>query len=335
MILRRTSQLTVVLPQRHHGHATTRLLASSEDEMVESLLTRLAERERNSQVQVVEEDDVGVPEDSFEMSVPSFLSGVLAAGLFVTVGGVAYGRKMMIERKAADELELASIAAAAQHEADRLTMEAKVATEELEQLRGSVVTPVPQISTAYALLAWLRQRRNSPKLDEMQLIVEEKASQALEATQVAEKTAQLTSLDLDVVDDMDLAETNFDIAERNIQDIKNHIRSAHPDEDLAAELQRAEADLVLAKADLDRARSAALDVARLVVESKEAILAQVQGDLQQQPGGGDFFDQLSLLVSSFSDSLSPVTGASSADNGNNDVASPEQQQDLVVPRAAR
>jgi len=212
--------------------------------------------------------------DVVTVDVWSFLYGMGFTGLVGAAAGLAYGRKLLIERKAGEELELASIASAARNEAERLTEEAEAASDALDALEDAAGTPVPQISSAYAILAWLRQRRNAPKVQKILQVKEEREARAREATEVAEKTAQLTSLDLAVVDDLETAEIDLDNARANLEKRRREDPNIDPNIDPTT-LRQAEEALERAKANLDQAKNDALQVARDVVESKEAIIAQL------------------------------------------------------------
>ena len=158
-----------------------------------------------------DEEDEEEEEVATEFHVPSFLFGTVSSGVVAALSGAVYGRKLLFDRRAAEELKFAELAAEKKREAERLALEAQEATEAVEALETETSsTPVPQVATAYALLAWLRQRRNKPKIDSLRQIALEKTQKALEATALAEQTAQLTSLDLSVVDDLAKAELNYE-----------------------------------------------------------------------------------------------------------------------------
>mmetsp|Transcript_3993 Transcript_3993/g.15935 ORF Transcript_3993/g.15935 Transcript_3993/m.15935 type:complete len:196 (-) Transcript_3993:128-715(-) len=174
----------------------------------------------------------------------------------------------------------------------------------------------------------LRVRRNAGKIAAMRREARDLAEAAEEAVRVAEKTARLTALDLDVVDYLEEAEDaaaravakrdRLLLAQREAVSVSEGSTSSRSAD---AVLAAAEKEVVEAQQALAAAKAQALDVARRIVESKEAIVAEVLDGVASGLGGGG-----GIVAAPAEDPGRPVLLASEDDDDDD----PSSQRVLVA-----
>jgi len=309
------------LRQLHHA------VFIENDDLYKRLEQRLgdrddAEEERRLNLQAVEEEEEIKPGSN------ALVIGIISSVFLGVIAGAGVGRKLLIDRRAREELELASVAQAAQTEARRLLLEAQDATRILKEAQQSDAPTLTQ-PTAFAILSWFKQRREKNKREELMSIAQSKQALAEEALIVAEKTLQLTALDLQVVDRLETAEAAYQYELDLMQQISQ--MTSEP-----VLIQEAQERVDVAKAEFDAAQEQALQLARSIVESKDSILAQLNTDSAFATLLTGLFDQPLTLPEdenkdSKSSSLLDDEAANlleSSSQSQQEESSPEQQPQL-------